>query len=313
MNNLILGLGAAAMDVVLDCEDLPRADGFALVHGERLVPGGSCANVLAAAVRLGARAGLVAKMGDDDYGRAFIEDLRRSGVSTDQVLVQPGGVSLHTFITVARDGAKAIFAHFGDSLLNLAADEVQPDWLDGVGLFYTDMFPGKPALKLARIARERRIRVMFNLQASVGFMGLCGVSQDEIEEMIGLCDLFITFSHPLEELTGSGDPVRAAAAIMERRRPRDGVVITMGEKGAVWGHESGTIARPSFAVPAVDSTGAGDAFAAGLIYSFYFQGLPRDRALSFAAATGAVKCTQPGPRLTADVKDVLALMNREAS
>ena len=306
----ILGLGAAAMDIVLTCEDLPREDGFALVRDERLVPGGSCSNFLAAAAKFGARTGLIAKMGDDSYGRVFIEDLRRSGVSVDKVVVKPGGVSLHTFITVAGNGAKAIFAHFGDSLLTLGVDEVDPGWLDDADLFYTDMFPGKPALKLARAAAERGVRVMFNLQAGVGFMSMCDVSSSDIEEMIGLCDLFITSSYSLSELTGSDDSVKAAGLIRERLRPRDGVVATMGEDGAIWRHDSGTIKLPAYKVEAVDSTGAGDAFAAGLACSYYFKEMTREQALSFASAAAAVKCTGLGARLDAGEQDVLNLMKR---
>ena len=79
MTAQILGLGASAMDVVLNCEDLPREDGFAFIHEEKLTPGGSCANVLTAAAGFGNRTGLIAKMGDDEYGRVFVEDLGRWG------------------------------------------------------------------------------------------------------------------------------------------------------------------------------------------------------------------------------------------
>ena len=138
----VLGLGAAAMDVVLRCNDLPREDGFAFIHQENLMPGGSCANTLVALAGLGVQTGLLAKMGDDHYGRQFLQDLAASGVSTAHTLIKPGGVSLHTFITVAPDGSKAIFAHFSDSFLELAPDEIHPEMLDNVRVFYTDMLPG---------------------------------------------------------------------------------------------------------------------------------------------------------------------------
>ena len=304
MANSVLGLGTAAMDVFLFCEDLPREDGFAFIHDERLLPGGSCANVLAAATVLGDRAALAAKMGDDAYGRAFIEDLKQSGVNADHVLIKPGGVSLHTFVNVSRNGAKAIFAHLGDSLLDLKAEEVRGGWLDGVDVFYTDLFPSGPALKLARLARERGLRVMFNLQTSVGFMGLCRVTPADIEEMMGLCDLFITFRHPLAEIYGPGDPLEKASLILDRFQPRDGVVVTLGSEGAVWADGSGLVRQPSFPVRSVDTTGAGDAFTAGLIHAFYFQSFSRQRALAFASAAAAIKCTQPGARLRTSEEDV---------
>lgn len=65
MDFKVLGLGTAAMDIVLQCEELPREDGFAFIYNEQLIPGGSCANVLVALTKLGVKTSLIAQMGDD--------------------------------------------------------------------------------------------------------------------------------------------------------------------------------------------------------------------------------------------------------
>lgn len=309
----VLGLGTAAMDVVLNCQDLPKEDGFAFIHNESLVPGGSCSNVLTALSGLGTSTGLLAKMGDDHYGSNFVADLLHNGVDTRYVLTKEGGTSLHTFITVGKDGKKAIFANIGDSLLSLEADEVDAMMLDGVSVFYTDLLPSAPALKLARECKKRGVSVVFDLEVAPDFMALCGSSRKQLEEMITLADIFISFSQGVVELSGENDPEAAARSLYNQYRPTKGVIVTLGERGALWVHDEGEIFSPGYRVKAVDSTGAGDAFAAGLIHSFFCKEKVKEDAMAFSCACAAVKCTQPGPRLKAGESEIFRFINEQTN
>ncbi len=304
----VLGLGAAAMDVVLECDDLPREDGFSLVRKERVVPGGSCANVMCALVRLGTPAALIAQMGDDHYGRSFIYDLKKSGVSASRVIVKPGGTTLHTYIAVAPGGSKSILAFMGDSLLALTESQVDESMLDGVGVFYTDMLPGRPALKLAGMCKALGVPVVFNLQVGPGFMSLCGISREETREMIGLSDLFITYGDALVEISGTEDMKSALDRVVQGVEPSGGALVTLGEKGAIWRHAGEFLTRQAYNVKAEDTTGAGDAFSAGIIQSYLLDGSTRKAALAFASACAALKCTSPGPRFQGDRRAVLDFM-----
>lgn len=310
----VLGLGTAAMDIVLQCESLPREDGFAFVREERMLPGGSCANVLVALAGLGHAAAMVAKIGDDNYGSRFREDLLQCGVSARYLFTKPGGTTLHTFITVGQSGAHAIFAHLGDSLLNLTAAEMLPEMLDDVQVFYTDMFPGKPAISLARLCRAREIPIVFNLECAPSFMRACHVAREELEEMLSLCDLFCTGREGLLELAAADSHLEAARIINNRHRPSLGLVATLGDGGANWWiDDEQMIAAAAFPVPAVDTTGAGDAFIGGLISGFFFDKMAHRQALEFASACAAIKCTQPGPRLKASQPEVMSFLQERSS
>jgi sugar/nucleoside kinase (ribokinase family) len=76
MSCRVLGLGAVAMDIVLECDHLPPEDGYAIIDTEIALPGGSCANVITALAGLGTRSGFIACLGDDAIGHALRPCLR---------------------------------------------------------------------------------------------------------------------------------------------------------------------------------------------------------------------------------------------
>ncbi|MZQ75877.1 MAG: carbohydrate kinase family protein [Peptoclostridium sp.] len=308
----ILGLGASAMDIVMQCENLPKEDGFSFIHCEKLMPGGSCANVLVTLSNMDIRTSLVAQLGDDHYGGLFLEDIKLSGVETEYVKVKQGGESLHTFITVDKKGDKAIYCNLGDSLLELGADDVGSEMLKGIKLFYTDMFPVKPAIKLARLCKEEGIPVAVNLQCAPSFMSLCNASSQELEEMFSLADVIFACREGLLELAGSDDYLSAGNSIYDKYRPKYGLVFTLGENGALVFGEEGLAEIPAIDIEAVDTTGAGDSFIGGFIYAFFISKMTAADSARFANACAAIKCTQRGPRLKASKEDILEVLSREA-
>jgi len=309
MSSKVLGLGTAAMDIVLQCNALPQNDGFSFINNEKVLPGGSCANVLTALSKLNVETSLVAKIGDDFYSNNFMFDLKKNSICSDYVLIDKGGSILHTYITIGKNGERCIFANLGKSLLALTEEEVSIDMLKGISVFYTDMFPGKPALKLAKLCKSNNIKVVFDLECSLGFMNLCGVTKNEIEEMISICDIFCGCSEGMFELSGVDEHRKAAEIIFDKYKPNLGVIATCGEKGAIWIDNLGIINVDAFNVKSIDSTGAGDTFIAGIIYSFLIEKYSKEKALEFACAYAAIKCTQLGGRVEASLTDVLNFIN----
>ncbi|MBU0991432.1 MAG: carbohydrate kinase family protein [Proteobacteria bacterium] len=308
MNIDVLGLGAVAMDIVLNCGHLPEEDGYAVIDKESATPGGSCANVITSLAGFGTKSGFVARLGDDTYGRALMTDLQALGVATRYISVKKDGVSMHSYVAVEKSGSKTIFCNMGDSLLSLTEQEVHAEMLDGVKFFYTAMQPGKPALKLARLCREKGIPVICNLQVEPDFLNRCGVSKSMIEEMLSLSGLLITFRNGLITHTGQRDIHAAARYLYEKYHPDMGLIVTLGEDGALWLDGKSFFKVPAFHVAARDTTGAGDAFIGGIIQGKFFEGFDPKKAMVFASACAALKCTQPGPRLKASKSDVLNFM-----
>lgn len=304
----VLGMGAVAMDLVLRCAELPGEDGFAFVQDEKWLPGGSCSNVLVTLTSLGARCGVAAQIGNDPYGDGVREDLERAGISTRYLLTKRGGTSLHTLVAVAGNGARSIFANLGDAFLGLSESVVSPEMIEGVKVFYTDMFTAKAALKAAALCRDAGVPVVFNLETSPAFMESCKVTRDELEEMIGLCHILCLGREGLRGLTPCSDERQAAVYLDGKYAPPGGVVATLGEQGAFWAGGGESMSVPAFSVEAVDTTGAGDAFAGGLIFARLLKKRDIAASLAFANACGAIKCTQAGPRISTDERRVDAFM-----
>ena len=309
----VLGLGAVAMDIFLNCRDLPDEDGYTVIQKEFIKPGGSCANVIANLSGLGVKAGFVACLGEDAYGYALKADLEARGVSTRYISFRKNGISMHSYVAVAERGSKVIFCNMGDSLLSLSEADVSARMLDRVKYFYTAMQPGKPALKLARICREKGIPVICNLQVEPQFLDHCGVPSAMVKEMLSLCSLLITFQNGLICYTGQTELHLAAESLYETYRPDMGLIVTLGSSGALWLNRENNITSPAFQIEAKDTTGAGDAFISGIIHAKLVGGFDHVYSMKFAGACAALKCTRSGPRLEASTQDILNFMERYES
>ena len=110
MDKKVLSLGAIAMDVVLNSYELPKDDGFALIHHEEMLPGGSASNVSVACASLGMEAYQTGKIGDDEVGSQFRKTLVADHVDDRYVVTKEKGTTLHTYIITAPGGKHCIFA-----------------------------------------------------------------------------------------------------------------------------------------------------------------------------------------------------------
>lgn len=300
----VLGLGCAAVDVILNTSSLPKKDGFSLVSDEKMLCGGSCANTLYTLSNLGIETSYIGKLGGDIYGKLLLQDFDKHNIKTFNTVIKEDGTTLHTFITVSHNGEKCIFSNVGDTLLNLKEEEVSTDILKEVNIFFTDMFPSKPSIKIAKMCKKRNVKVISNLQCDVEFMNNCNVKLSDIQEIIKLSDYFITnkqnFSSLVEKLFNNNDYEKFINIYGRDKN----IIITDGSKDTYWYKDKISHKRKAFNINAVDSTGAGDAFLAGIIYSHIYKQQCIQDALIFSNACGAIKCREVGPRVLFDYKKV---------
>lgn len=299
----LVGQGAAAIDIIFYCTEPLNVGGFTGSEKERVTSGGSGANLLVAAASVGVPARLVARVGDDSFGKQFRKELVEDGVDDKYLSEYPGGTSLHTYIFVGPGGDRSIVVPRGCCSSTLTMEDLPEDLMDDAFLFYTDGHPRELSAALVRKAVEKGVPVFYqreNLDHSKDpeYLRLG-------DEMMASAAIISGGPEIYEELLGSSEPSVALPELYRRYRPKDGVVMTAGRQGAYWYDGETLLHQPIFPVKSIDSTGAGDSFCGGLIGAYYRRGLSKAESLRFAAACGAMKCTIPGPRLRVTEEQVL--------
>lgn len=250
MNSDVLVVGSANADLVVAVDRRPGGGETVLGGDTVLSPGGKGANTAVAAGRLGADVALLGAVGDDPYGRLLLDSLRAAGVDTGLVRTsdRPTGIA---YITVTPDGENAILVSPGanSSLEPADVDAV----FDGAKVMVVSLEVPLPTVEHAVTrAAERGVRVLLNLSPAAKLS----------PATLGALDVLLVNEHEAAWLTETGADPRRLLDLGPRA-----AVVTLGAAGAVVVERDGITEVASPKVEAVDTTGAGDAFAGALAAS----------------------------------------------
>lgn len=287
----VVCLGILVADVIARPVDrVPDSGSLALVD-EICLRGGGCAlNTGTALARLGLAVTCAGKVGRDPFGDFVLGLLDERGIDRSLVVRSDEAPTSATVALVDSAGERT-FLHVPGANGSLRAEELDLDRVLGARAFHVAGALVMPALDggpTARLLAEARRRGVFTSLDTVwdatGGWGRLVLSLPHL-------DLLCLSHAEAAALSGEADPARAAA--WSRERGAKTVAIKLGADGC-WvddGAFAGHVPAPR--VDAVDSTGAGDAFAAGLIYA-RLQDWPLERAAGFANAVGAASTTAVG-------------------
>ena len=296
----VTAVGAAAVDEWYAVSNIPEPDGGAFAHDVTAAPGGVGANVAVALDRLGRDVGLVSRVGDDEYGRQATTWLADTGVNTDRVVV---GDEPTTRSLVLRDptGERAIVTT-GESFRSLQLDDATLERiLESEVIFVTAYTPDRVARRLldAVVSRSAvdRPAVVFDLSGPVTELVGRGTAAETIHAYVHHADLFVAGGVAAPAYFGSD--TAAVERLKQVRTAEVGpAVLTHGAEGMTAITDRKVRRYDAFDVDVVDTTGAGDAFIAGLIDRWLLAGGPSDTsdsiddAVQFAAAVAAINCTE---------------------
>ena len=284
----IVVLGGINMDVVATVERMPEPG--ETVHGDGffMAGGGKGANQALAAARLGAEAHMVGRVGDDDFGRTLLDNMRSAGVDMAGVALDPSNSTGVAVIMVDGEGQNLIAEVYG---ANRASDESQLEAvkqaMEGADALMLQLeTPPQVSLAAARDARSLGVRVVWDPAPAA----------EMPEEGYGLADFLTPNETEAAELTGIrvtdvSSAQLAAEALLGRGA--GAAIVKMGYQGVFGATRSEQHYVPPMSVDAVDSVAAGDAFAGGLAVALC-EGKSFVEALRFGAAAGALAVTKAG-------------------
>ena len=321
----IVAIGDAIVDVIATCDDsfveergLPRGgmqllttdqadELYAAMGPAREISGGSAANSMAGAAALGLDAAFVGQVADDQLGQIFAHDMLALGVRFDTPPLKSPPPTGRCLILVTPDGQRTM------NTCPAASHELTPAALEPAlirsaaitfleGYLWGPERPRAAMLEAARIAEEAGRTVAFTLSESLcigdrreGVLGMIGA---------GLVDILFGNEHEMRHLTGCGSIEDCIAALSAKVET---LVITRGAKGAIAAERGQRVDVPAApATQIVDTTGAGDQFAAGFLAARL-----RGRALGASLEAGALAAAEVishfGARPEADLRQVVNL------
>jgi sulfofructose kinase len=291
----VVCVGGLAVDWVYRLSHLPRPGGGAHIIEMARVGGGVEANVAAALSRLGLRVGLISRVGDDADGAWARDDLQGWGVDVARVVAVPGAVTDFCLVWVAPDGERML-ACDNPAVRSLQLDDDDRAYLSRARvLFLSGFIPLRLIQDALHAAHANGLAVAFDLPDSFDDLATRGLRRQDFWQLLPQIDLLMTNHLGLTSLLELEGP-QAAFAAFRQRAPGIGVAMTMGAAGAWLGRGDQEVHVAPFPVTAIDTTGAGDAFHAGLIYGWLLEGWPLRRAGLFASALAALNCTALGAR-----------------
>ena len=302
----VLGIGNAIFDILVQTDEsfLSRhgmtKGGMALIDEARAasiyrdmgpateMSGGSAANTIVGLANLGARAAYVGKVKDDQIGRLYTHDIRAAGVAFETRPAADGPATGCSYILVTPDGERTMNTYLG------AAQELMPGDIDASQIaassvvylegYLWDPKSAKEAfVKASTIAHDSGRQVALTLSDSF----CVDRYRDEFLELMrkGTVDLIFANEAEMHSLYQTSD---FDTALTQLRKDTKLGVVTRSEKGCVVASTDGVVAVPAFPIDRmVDTTGAGDLFAAGFLF-----GLVRNAGHENAGRLGALAAAE---------------------
>jgi sugar/nucleoside kinase (ribokinase family) len=302
----VLGIGNAIFDVLVQTDE-----GFLAAHGmakggmslidearaasiyrdmgpATQMSGGSAANTIVGLASLGARAAYVGKVRDDEIGRLYVHDIRAAKVAFDTQPASGGPATGCSYILVTPDGERTMNTYLG-AAQELTPADIEPAQIEAASITYLEGYLWDPKsakeafVKAATIAHGAGRQVALTLSDAF----CVDRYRDEFLDLMrkGTVDLIFANEAELHSLYRTSD---FDTALKQLQKDTKLGVVTRSEKGCVVASGDGVVSVPAFPIKQmVDTTGAGDLFAAGFLF-----GLVRNAGYVNAGKLGALAAAE---------------------
>ena len=279
-------------------------------------PSGAPAIFIDQVARMGVSCGIIARVGEDDFGTLNIERLKDDGVDTSHIIKTPGYTTGTAFVTYFPDGGRQFIFHFTHSAAGvLGPEDIDENYIGkaeylhimGCSLSASESMR-QAILKAVGIAKSNGLKISFDPNIRPELLNVQSI-RNVFDSIIECVDILLTGKEEAMQISRT-DTLEEAISVFRTKRIST-IVVKNGSKGARVYSEDGFINIPPFNVEEVDPTGAGDCFDGAFIASLADGMLP-DKAALTASAAGAFAVTKKGPMEGAFIKDdILMFMKNE--
>ncbi len=318
----VLGIGNAIFDVLVQTDEgfLSRHNmakgSMSLIDEGRAaaiyrdmgpatkMSGGSAANTIVGIASLGARAAYVGKVRDDEVGRLYTHDIRTAGVAFETKPAADGPATGCSYILVTGDGERTMNTYLG-AAQDLTPADIDADQIAASAIVYLEGYLWDPKsakeafVKAATIAHQAKRQVALTLSDAF----CVDRYRDEFLELMrnGTVDLVFANEAELHSLYQTSD---FDTALKQLRSDVPLAAVTRSEKGCVVASKDEVKAVPAYPIgKLVDTTGAGDLFAAGFLFGVS-RGVGHENAGRLGALAAAEVIQHIGARPKVSLKEL---------
>ncbi|MEM3326026.1 MAG: carbohydrate kinase family protein [Thermoproteus sp.] len=293
---LVASIGNLNYDIYIKTPELPGLDQSVEAVDIYTGGGGSATNFAVAITRMGHRARFIGSVGDDVLGDMILKDLAGEGVDVGFVKRIKGVRSGVVVVLVQPDGAKRMIAYRGANM-GLSPDDINEAALGGVDHVHVASGRVELILKAKEVAKRLGRSVSIDGGTALARKGLEVASK-------ALSGVDVVFMNQAEaKLLASSTDHRAALDVIAKNISAREIIVTLGDKGAMAISDGEFIYVDAFRLQPVDTTGAGDTFAAAYIAA-RLAGFSLYERLLFANAAASIKVTRPGARSSPKFEEV---------
>lgn len=297
----ILGIGNALVDIltqipndgILNDFNLPKGSmqhvdaaaslkvsEFLKRFGSSMAAGGSAANTMSGAAKLGVRTGYIGKVGKDELGRFFENEMVKTNVQPFMLTTTtPTGCAN---AIVSSDGERTFATYLG-AALELSADDIKPEFFEGWDIFYVEgyLVSNRALLdKSLTLAKTKGMTIAIDLAS----FNIVEANRDYLQHLVeNYIDMVFANEEEAKAFTGLEDP---EAALHRIASMCDIAIVKVGARGSMAQQGDKVVKGDPIPAKVIDTTGAGDLWAAGFL-SGYVKGESLEKCVSRGSIVAA--------------------------
>ena len=295
----VVTVGHILTDIRIMTDEFATPDRESHVIEMSYGPGGSAANSAVAAKFLGKSSAVMAKVGMDNFGRMALEEIMRYGVDITGVRIKVGGRTGFTLIIINRKGEIEMYGYKGVSE-EFFPEDVDLKLLKDAKHLHVASLRLDTTRWILKEAKKTEISTTFDPGRRLARLGI-----EEFRPILPYVDYLLINFEEFRMLTGTSN-LEDGISILQKAGA-SGIVVKRGSKGVIFVKGKKKVELPAFEVEVVDTTGAGDAFAAGFFVAL-LDGFSEEDAIKFGNAVAALKVTKLGAQFTYTKEDVLEFL-----